>query len=71
MIGTNFFFADFKNMNNHDLFAEKKFPTLLRGFLDFLQSKNAFALGIPQNIKNRQNMSLDYFRKLNLGEIEV
>ena len=37
----------------HDLFLEKKFPTLLRGFFDFLGYKNAFALGITQNIKNR------------------
>ena len=36
-------------------FYQKKFHSLLRGwaFFDFLGSKNAFALGITQNIKNR------------------
>ena len=51
------FLESAKNKNffstNHDLFHEKKILTLLRGLFDFLQSKNAFALGITQNIKNR------------------
>ena len=39
------------------IFPSKKFHSLLMGFFDFLESKNAFALGITQNIKNRQKLT--------------